>query len=335
MPRPRGSTPWFRKDRKMWFATIDGKQISLNISDPADTSGAADALHKLLAARIQSVPSAPPLTVGEAVTVYLARAKERVKPSTYTGYAWFLGQFADWFGADVPLSGVTADRVERSARREKWSSSTRHDYIGAVGVLLKDSGCPMRLRRPPKESRGADAVWTEPEWLLMCGAARGDFRPLLTVLRETGCRPAEAAGLTCEGVDWGNRSCRLKIHKTAGKGKVRVLHFSDAAMGVLLEQRRQYAQGHLFLNEESAPFTGLSLSRRCALCRERAGVKRPITLYGLRHTYATKALALGASNAQVAALVGNSEAMITKHYAHIDADAKLLKELAERVSKAG
>jgi hypothetical protein len=37
----------------------------------------------------------------------------------------------------------------------------------------------------------------------------------------------------------------------------------------------------------------------------------------------------------VAALVGNSEAMIQKHYAHIDADAKLLKELADRVAKAG
>jgi integrase len=332
MPR-RGSAPWYRRGRDMWFVTVNGVQIALDVRGEENGIAAAEAVKELLLAARAKEEAAAALPLAEAVAHFLAQIRSRVKPSTYTGYKWFLGQFEAAAGGATPLPALTARNVEDTARA-KWSSSTRHDYLGAVATFLRAAGHPLSLTRPPKESRGAEAVWTEAEWLLMLGAARGDFRPLLVVLRETGCRPAAAAGLTVEGIDWHNRSARLKSHKTAGKGKLRVLHFSEAVWPVLEEQRRRYAAGHLFLNEESRPFTGLSVSRRLALCRERAGVTRPITAYGLRHWYCTRALAQGASNAQVAALVGNSEAMIAKHYAHLDADARLLKELAERVSAA-
>jgi integrase len=337
MPR-KGVHPWYRKARDMWFATVNGVQICLEVKGEENAEAAAAALKALIAAAeakgVEPKEIRSP-TIEKAVAHYLAQIRSRVKLVTFTSYEWFLGQFAEAVGPETALAALTAHTVEATADRAQWSSSTRNGYLGAVGTFLRDAGHPLRLRRPPKESRGADAVWTETEWLLMCGAARGDFRPLMLVLRETGCRPSEAAGLTVENVDWANRSARLKCHKTAGKGKARVMHFSDAVMAVLAEQRMQYSAGHLFLNEESRPFTGQSLSRRCELCRERAGVKRPITLYGLRHSYCTKALAQGLSNAQVAALVGNTEAMIAKHYSHIDADAQLLKELAEKISRAG
>lgn len=337
MPR-KGSKPWYRKSRDMWMATIDGVQIALNVRGEGNCDDAVQALTALLeAAKAKGVKPTEVRspTAGAAVAHYLAQIRDRVKPVTFTSYAWFLGQFAEAVGPETAIASLTSAAVEKTASRSKWSSSTRHGYLGAVGVFLRSAGYPLRLRRPPKESRGADAVWTDGEWLMMYGAARGDFKPLLVVLKETGCRPAEAAGLTCESVDWENRCCRLKTHKTAGKGKPRIVHFAEPVMDVLLAQRRQYGTGHLFLNEESRPFTGLSLSRRCELCRERAGVARPITLYGLRHWYCTRALSKGASSATVAALVGNSEAMIAKHYGHLTLEAQMLKELAERVSKAG
>lgn len=336
MPR-RGTTPWYRKGRDMWYVTINGVQIALEVKGEENVEAAKAAMVALLAtaaAKGVSPSEVQSPTVGNAVAHYLALIKSRVKPVTFTSYAWFLGQFSDAVGPETALASLSKAQVEKTAEGRGWSSSTRNGYLGAVGTLLRECGHPLKLRRPPKESRGADAVWSEREWLLMCGAARGDFRPILIVLRETGARPSEAAGLTVEGIDWPNRCARLKVHKTAGKGKPRILHFSEVAFDVLSKQKSQYGTGHLFLNEESRPFTGLSLSRRTELCRQRAGIERPLHLYGLRHTYATKALREGLSSAQVAALIGNTEAMIVKHYGHLTSDAVLLKELAEKVSKA-
>jgi integrase len=269
------------------------------------------------------------------VTAFIERARERVKPDTLRVYEWMLGQLVNALGGATPLDKLTAERVEGSARKKKWSSSTRHDYLGAVGVFLRDAGHPLRLRRPPKESRGATAVWTDEEFLMMLGAARGDFKPLLVLLKETGCRPSEACTLTVENVDWERRLAILKEHKNAGKGKARIIHFSEAAFAVLAEQRRQYQKGALFLNEDGDPFRSITITHRIASCRDRAGVKRPLHAYGLRHSYICKALKCNLSADAVAALVGNSAQIIRSNYSHIGQDAAFLKELVDKVAKAG
>jgi integrase len=51
-----------------------------------------------------------------------------------------------------------------------------------------------------------------------------------------------------------------------------------------------------------------------------------------RHTFATDALANGVPDAQVAALLGHSgTAMLHKHYAHLGARAKALRDALDKV----
>jgi integrase len=65
--------------------------------------------------------------------------------------------------------------------------------------------------------------------------------------------------------------------------------------------------------------------------RERAGLNGK-TAYGLRHTFATDALANGVPDAQVAELLGHSgTAMLHKHYAHLGARAAALKAALGKV----
>lgn len=53
----------------------------------------------------------------------------------------------------------------------------------------------------------------------------------------------------------------------------------------------------------------------------------------LTPAFATRALAAGESDAVVAALLGHSStAMIHKHYSHLDGQARVLKDAAERVA---
>ena len=321
---PRNARPWYRKSRRMWFLTVNGSQIPLEITDPQDLAGAQAAAQKYLT-------RGPGPGLAEAVAQFRARIDRRVKPETARVYHWLLKVLSDAFG-DVPLHSLTAHAVERSADRATWSTSTRHDYLGAVGTFLREMGHPLKLRRPPQTSRGVEAVWTEREFWQVYGAARGDLKPLLLVLKDTGARPAEVAGLTVEGVDWAQSYAILRDHKNASKGKSRTLFFADGLMAILREQKRQYERGHLFRAENDAPFKSNTLHVRVRRAVERAGITRPLTLYGLRHWYITRALSKGFSGDQVAALVGNSPQVIHKHYSHVGRDAALMAEMAARVA---
>src|SRR6185436_18257371 len=99
--------------------------------------------------------------------------------------------------------------IEDWANRPAWSNSYRAGCLGAVSTFLRWAKFPLELRRPPKESRGADAVISEEQFAVVLresrvSSAATDFPELLTVLRETGARPGEVAGLTVESVDWPN-----------------------------------------------------------------------------------------------------------------------------------
>jgi integrase len=64
--------------------------------------------------------------------------------------------------------------------------------------------------------------------------------------------------------------------------------------------------------------------------QRRLGIKA--TAYGFRHSFATDALANGVPDAHVAELLGHSgTAMLHKHYSHLTARAKALRDALGRV----
>ena len=139
---PRRAGPWYRMSRSMWYLTHDGQQIPLGISDPNDLAGAQAA-----AATYSAGP-----TLETAVAQFLARIRGRVKDETVRGYRWFLLQFCQQMGEQTPLRSLAPHAVERSAQISRWSQSTRHSYLGAVGTFLREMGHPLKLRRPPQTS---------------------------------------------------------------------------------------------------------------------------------------------------------------------------------------
>lgn len=333
----------------MWFANIAGKQTPLGITDPADEPGAALARERLIAefasavaARIPSQPSAPAdaRTAAKAVAGFL-ESRRGLAPPTLAGYRLALNHFCADFGAR-PLLTLGAAEVERWADRPGWSSSTRNTYLGAVMTMLKWACHPLPIRRPPKESRGAETILTDEQFERVLVAAacriavRGDLRELLRVLRETGARPQEVAPLTCEAVDWENACVRLKKHKTRRHtGADRVIHFNAAAMALLRAQRAEHGSGVLFRTRAGNAFGNAQIVRRLGVVSKRVGFR--VIAYGLgRHSFATRALAAGVPDAVVAELLGHrGTGMLTRHYSHLGQRAAVLKAAAEKVSKAG
>lgn len=330
---PGQPRPWYRGGRSMWFATLAGKQVPLEITDPTDEAAAWQALQRLLA---QAKPAATPRTVAEIVTAFLVDAESRLKPTTMKGYRWYGDLFANHFG-ERKAADLTADDLERAARRPAWSSSTRNNYLSTAETVLRWAKVRLDrpLRKPPKESAGAESIIPEPVFRRVLQFCTGDWYAVTLFLWHTGCRPCEASAVTTEAVDWDGRVVRLKDHKTARHGKGdRIIYLNDEAFEVLTWQRAKYGSGLLFRGIGGRQLSQQAFAMKFLRVSGKVGTR--VTSYGFRHSYATRALAAGESDAIVAALLGHAgTGMIHKHYSHTSAMGRQLKDAASRIGRAG
>jgi hypothetical protein len=74
----RDAKPYYRTARKKWFANIDGRQISLGITDPEDRAGAEAAYAKLL---LEGPPPDRPAPPADALDQLAELIAEKVHAS--------------------------------------------------------------------------------------------------------------------------------------------------------------------------------------------------------------------------------------------------------------
>jgi integrase len=331
---------------------MDGKKVSLKVRGRENEKEALQAWHRLFAngtpeptpeAPPEPRPATPPLpepvsvSVGEVLTAFLAACEGRVKPKTLHDYKVFLTGFAGQFGK-LAVSALTPTQAEAYARKPTWSASTQHDFLGTLAAAFSwaereriiDRTPLVGLRKPPKASRGPQSVVDEATVNAIIANTDAEFAALVRFLWLTGCRPSEAANLKAENVSLEERRAVLTEHKTANRGKVRVIYFTEEAAAILREQQAEHPRGFLFRRPSGGKWTTHSITGKFARVCRQAGVKT--TAYCLRHSFATDALARGVPDAQVAELLGHSgTATLHKHYSHLGARSQALREALGRV----
>ena len=227
---------WYRSGKDGWYATVNGKTVSLGVKGLENRRKAQEAWHRLMAnlppeptpATTHTAPDASPTTQADATTAalvdgFLADVKVRVKPNTLAAYTGLLTPVKNHFG-DTPAASLTPTAVIRFTQRAEWGASHRHNLIGAVVTAFKwaeASGIiahnPLKsVKRPPKASRGTKAVVDDDAHGKLLDAATPELRLLLTLLYETGARPSELSRLTAAEVDLKAGIAPLGDHKTAG-----------------------------------------------------------------------------------------------------------------------
>jgi integrase len=352
MARP--SKPWFRASKGTWYVTVDGKKVSLGVKGEENAKAAIQAWHCLMAERGEPEQEPTPEvkaepnpqaegepTVEAVVKAYLADCEGRIGSKPLHDYRRYLTAFAERFGPAV-ASALTSAQAEAYARKPTWSASTQHDFLGILASAfnwaersrLIDRTPLVGLRKPPKASRGAKcAVSAEQvKTLLAYADAHGDteFAALVRFLWLTGCRPSEAGGLMVEAVKWDERCVVLEKHKTAHRGKVRVIYLSEEALAVLRQQRAEHPQGYLFRRPTGGQWTTHSITGKFGRVCRKAGVK--VCSYDFRHGFATDALSRGLPDAVVAELLGHSgTSTLHRHYSHLTARSQVLRDAMEKV----
>jgi integrase len=347
----RTSKPWFRASKGTWYCTVEGHKVSLGVKGKENEAQAIKAWHRLMAAQgePEQEPAPPPRakseadagpTVAEVIEAYLADAEGRVKAKTLAWYRDFLEPFSNKHGR-LKADALTPVVAEGYARKPEWADSTRHDFLGTLAGVFKwavrariIARSPIEgLHRPPKASRGVEALITPEEHERLLAKATPGFVLFLRVLWATGARPGEVAAITAENFDEANGIVSLKKHKTAHRGKNRILYLTPEIVTLLVKQRERYKSGALLRNRSGKPWTEWAIVKAMKYAREKAGIQHAIA-YGLRHSFATDALAIGVPDAQVAELLGHSgTAMLHKHYSHLGAKAKTLRSALTQVRK--
>ena len=348
----RANAPWFRASKGTWYiTTADSRKVSLGVKGRENEKEAVKAWHRFMAGmpletsptlqeRRETPPAVPKavVSVQAVLDAFLDDCDGRVKSNSLRVYRQFFKAFKATHGK-AEADALTPTLAESFARKQGWSASSQSSFLGALKAAFRwavKSRLIARnsldgLKRPPKRSRGADAVLTADEHERLMEHATPAFRLFLVVLHATGARPSEVAGITAENFNADAALVVLAEHKTAYKGKSRVIYLSPEIVALLAVQREKHPTGVLLRNNIGTPWTPSALVCAMASARKKAGIAKAIC-YSFRHTFATDALANGVPDAQVAELLGHSgTTMLHKHYAHLGARAKVLKSALERV----
>ena len=133
----------------------------------------------------------------------------------------------------------------------------------------------------------------------------------LRLLMLTGCRRNEILTLRWEHVDLEHDELRLRDAKTGA----RAVPLSPTARQVLTGLPRQAESPWVFRGRE--PSTRLaSLNASWLVVRKEAGLE-DVRIHDLRHSFASRALALGESLPMIGKLLGHRQVQTTARYAHL------------------
>ena len=146
----------------------------------------------------------------------------------------------------------------------------------------------------------------------------------LRLLMLTGCRCGEIVGLRWEDVHLDRNEIRLRESKTGP----RTVPLSPAAARVLAGLPRPV--GNPWVVAGAGPGSRLThIHYYWYRVRKRAGLD-DVRIHDLRHSFASRALALGESLPMIGKLLGHTKIQTTARYAHLARDS--VKESAARVA---
>ena len=284
-------------------------------------------------------PAEPALTVADLAERFMrVHVETHLKPGTAISYRFLIKKRI------LPaLGGMEIEQVGRAQVSALHHSlrGTPGTANGAVGVLsrmfslaetwelLPPGKNPCRAVRPYRMRR-RERFLTDEEFRrlgrTLKDAAGSVWPPALAAIRLlmlTGCRRSEILNLRWDDVDHTSRELRLRDAKTGP----RMVPLTTPALRVLDGIERSKGTPWVFPGQNGAS-RPLNLTSYWERIRTRAGLD-DVRIHDLRHSYASRALALGEGLSAIGKLIGHSKISTTARYAHLMRDAE--KAAAARV----
>ena len=167
--------------------------------------------------------------------------------------------------------------------------------------------------------------------MLLDRTADDEFKDLLAVTWETGCRPQESLRVEARHVDLAGERWFFPASESKGEKKPRVVYLTPTALEISKRLTEKHPTGPIFRNTDGVPWTTDAINCRFCRVQKTKGVK--YSLYALRHTWVNRMLLSGCDAFTVALLAGHSDpSMLAKHYAHLTQAPDFLRQQARRLT---
>jgi integrase len=241
--------------------------------------------------------------------------------------------------------GAGTARRTRITAAAMFAWGTEHGLIANNPFkAVKLSAAPMRERFLSRADAAAflDAIQT----LQGEGGLSGTFADALRLLLLTGARKTEVLGLRWSEVDFDRQRLALPPERTKAGGSTgeRRIVLSPPALAILAARRAMVDAAREAAAKACEPFAdpefvfpaargqghAVGLRRAFTKATERAGLSA-IRIHDLRHSFASFAVADGASLFLIGKLLGHASARTTERYAHLAGDP--LQDAAAMVGK--
>jgi integrase len=270
------------------------------------------------------------ISTADLVFRFLAAQQTQLAPSSHKWYAGYLLQFAKNCRA-LPADKITCAIVSKWIAR--YPDASQHNAARTIirvcnwaeaERLLPAS--PLRGFRKPSPTRRQSSL-TPPQYALCVKQSTGPLRDVVKFLYHTGCRPQELRTIESRWIT--GPKIIMPLAESKGHKKRRVIYLDSMAMGVALRLSSVNNHGPIFLNSHGDRWNKNSLRLAFQRLRRRTGLTA-LCAYQFRHAFITRLLERGVDVATVAAVAGNSPAMVLEVYNHVDANEIRLLSIVRR-----
>lgn len=292
--------PFFRPTKNRWYVELDGKHVNLG----ADEAVAWARYHQIMADRAkpkpqlpQSAPNGHPF-VSDVINAFVHWLKARVAEGSkarrtlewyhkyLTSFVRFLRSLEGPQGQDPDdPPALTVDRLEpihvyswvdnqpgwKTGRRGAMTAVQRAFSFAAKAGLLKSIGSHSPIAALEKPAQGRrELLVSERDYREVLGLVRDDeFRDLLELSWETGCRPHELFTVEAAYVDLQTGRWVFPVRLSKGKKVQRVVFLTDRALVITRRLVLKRPAGPLLLNTKGTPWCVSSAKCRFqVICRQ-------------------------------------------------------------------
>lgn len=207
--------------------------------------------------------------------------------------------------------------------KNKFSSSYQNQIVNAIKLffkIVKDSKIEIDKIHRPKREKTLPNVLSKEEVLKIIDATENlKHKTLLALIYSAGLRISEAINMKLKDID----SIRMLIHVKNAKGKKdRYTLLSEKVLLLLREYYLVYKpKEYLFEGQFGGMYSSRSAQVILKQAAEKAGIRKPITLHTLRHSFATHLLESGTDLRYIQDLLGHSSPKTTMIYTHVTNDS--------------
>jgi integrase len=325
---------YWKATHKCWYVKVAGKHIRL---DP-DEEKAQKLFYEVMAGRREIGPDA---LVAELILEYLLWSKKKHKARTHEWYKEHLESFAKHIGR-LRVQSLKPYHVEQWVEKLFPNTNNGTTIGNAMRTVVrvfnwaKKSGriatSPLAsLQRPRSTHRD---VYLMPDQYKKLVASIKDeaLLDLVTIMRETGCRPQEARLVESRHFDRHNRCWVFPKEEAKGGREERVVLLNGRALEITKKLALKYPEGSIFRNNRGRRWTPNAFDLRCSRLSKTLGFH--VCPYAIRHTFATDAIIRGVDIVTIAELMGHKDlTMLKRIYQHVRKRSDHMRESLRKATE--